>query len=142
MHIYINSFDFNRLVFEDLDIHDVNQEDLFVTKNGIYKLYKQHFYKLNYEQNEYYAQNEHNMEVLVQKYDTKIIKENPLTSFPLQTFMIKRVQYHVIINENINMIKSIDNNITENYYFELLNDIPVKDAIEQIGLYLYEKINN
>ena len=140
MHIYINSFDFDRIVFEDLEIHDVKQEDLFVTKNGIYKLYKQHFYKLNYEYNEFHTENEHNMEIFVQKDDTTIIKEKPLTCLPLQCFMINRVQYHVIINENINMIKTIDNGITENHYFELLNDIPIKDAIEQIGLYLFEKI--
>lgn len=140
MHIYINSFDFDRIVFEDLDIHDVKQEDLFVTKNGIYKLYKQHFYKLNYEDNEYCTEDEHNMEIFVQKEDTKIIKENPLTCLPLQCFMVNRIQYHVIINENINMIKAIDNGIIENHYFELLNDIPIKDAIEQIGLYLFEKI--
>lgn len=140
MHIYINSFDFNRIEFEDLDIHDVDYEDLFVTKNGIYKLYKQHFYKLNYEENDFYVEQAHNMDVFVQKHDTKIIKEKPLTSFPLQCHIINRIKYKVMINDNINIVKLVDNNITDTYYFELMNEIPIHEAIEQIGLFLHEII--
>ena len=50
MLVFINSFDYNKICFEDLPINKFYCENLFITQNGIYKKYKQHYYKLDNEE--------------------------------------------------------------------------------------------
>ena len=137
MYLYINSFDFSKISVEDLDDIEYKIENLFFTHNGIYSKYKEHYYKLNYENNEYTHTKVSDVDILTQKYDTKIIKSSPLTYIPYQHYCVQRKTFKTRVNENIEIVKSIDNDAYVSHYFiinENLNDL--EDIILQIGLFL------
>ena len=66
MLLFINSFDYNKICFEDLTINKFFCENLFITQNGMYKKYKQHYYKLDNEEHSYNKENVDHIELLIQ----------------------------------------------------------------------------
>ena len=137
MHLYINSFDFTKISVEDQQNIEFNVETLFFTFNGIYQKYKEHYYKLNYESTEYEEKTVSGVNLLIQKDDTKIIKSKPLTFIPFQHYCVERKTYKVKVDENIDLVKVIDNDVYVSYFFivnDQLNDF--EDIILKIGLYL------
>ena len=141
MIIYINSFDFNKISFEDLNINKFYSENLFITQNGLYKKYKQHYYKINNETNHYKNVNIEHIKLLVQEKEDTIIKNKPLTYIPFNHYLINRKTYITMIDDNINFVKEIDNDIISSYYFVVNNNSNLQNIIEIIGLYLNNIIN-
>ena len=141
MRIYINSFDYNKICFEDLNINKFYNENLFITQNGIYKKYKQHYYKINNEINNYEKKNVKHVELILQKNEDSIIKNEPMTYIPYNHFLISRKTYNTMIDDNINFVKEIDNDIVSSYYFIIHNNSDLNNIIETIGLYLNNIIN-
>ena len=136
MLIYINSFDYNKINFEDLNINKFYKENLFITQNGIYKQYKQHYYKINNEINSYKKVKIEHVEILTQKDEDVIIKNEPMTYIPYNHFLISRKTYTTMVDDNINFIKEIDNDVVSSYYFIVNNNSDLHDIIQTIGLYL------
>ena len=141
MIIYINSFDYNKICFEDLNINKFYNENLFITQNGIYKRYKQHYYKLNNENNYYKKENIGHIELLIQNNEDTIIKNNPMTYIPFNHHLINRKTYTTMIDDNIEFVKEIDNNVISSYYFIVNNNNDLNNIIEVIGLYLNNIMN-
>ena len=140
MHLYINTFNYNKICFEDLDIMEYYIENIFFTYNGIYKKYKEHYYKLNYEENQYSNHEHNNILFLVQQEDTNIIKSNPLTNIPFDHYMVTRKTMKVRINDYIVMVKELDNDFYEIYYFIVDNNNDYETILYDIGLFLANKL--
>ena len=140
MHLYINTFNYNKLCFEDLDVMEYYIENIFFTYDGIYKKYKEHYYKLNYENNTYSNHKLNNINFLVQQEDTNIIKSNPLTNIPFDHHMVTRKTMKVRINDYIVMVKELDNDAYENYYFIIDNNNDYETILYDIGLFLANKL--
>ena len=140
MHLYINTFNYNKLCFEDLDVMEYYIENIFFTYDGIYKKYKEHYYKLNYENNTYSNNELNNINFLVQQEDTNIIKSNPLTNIPFEHHMVTRKTMKVRINDYIVMVKELDNDVYENYYFIIDNNNDYETILYDIGLFLANKL--
>ena len=140
MYLFINTFNYNKLCFEDLDIMEYYIENIFFTYDGIYKKYKEHYYKLNYEDNQYFCHNLNNINFLVQQDDTNIIKSNPLTNIPFEHHMVTRKTMKVRINDYIIMVKELDNDIYETYYFIVDNNNDYETILYDIGLFLANKL--
>jgi len=136
MLLFINSFDYNKICFEDLMINKFFCENLFITQNGIYKKYKQHYYKLNNEKHTYNEEKIDHIELLVQNNENTIIKSEPLTYIPYNHYLIHRKTMTTVIDDNIEFVKEIDNDIIDNYYFIVNNNSDLRNIIEKIGLYL------
>ena len=136
MLLFINSFDYNKICFEDLMINKFFCENLFITQDGIYKKYKQHYYKLNNENHTYNKESIDNIELLVQNSESVIIKNHPLTYIPYNHYLIHRKTMTTVVNDNIEFVKEIDNDIIDTYYFIVNNDSDLRSIIEKIGLYL------
>ena len=112
----------------------------FFTYDGIYKKYKEHYYKLNYENNTYSNHKLNNINFLVQQEDTNIIKSNPLTNIPFDHHMVTRKTMKVRINDYIVMVKELDNDAYENYYFIIDNNNDYETILYDIGLFLANKL--
>lgn len=142
MLVFINSFDYNKIYFEDLMINKVFSENLFITQDGIYKKYKQHYYKLNNEKHTYNKEKIDHIELIVQNNENKIIKSEPLTYIPYDHYLIHRKTMTTLIDNNIEFVKEIDNDSIDSYYFIVNNTSDLRDVIEKIGLYLNNIINS
>ena len=140
MILYINSFNYDRISFEDLDVYNYENEIIFITNNGIYKKYKHHYYKLNNETIENKLDNVLNVNVILQEKPYEIMKENPLTFIDYEHYLINRKTLSVIIDDNIEFKKEIDNDIIETYYFVLKDNADLKVSIEKIGLFLNKNL--
>ena len=136
MLVFINSFDYSKICFEDLPINKFYCENLFITQNGIYKKYKQHYYKLNNEEHVYKKEKIDHVEVLTQSHENTIIKNHPLSYIPYNNYLIRRKTMTTMIDDNIEFVKEIDNDIINNYYFIINNNTDLRNIIETIGLYL------
>lgn len=136
MLLFINSFDYNKICFEDLTINKFFCENLFITQDGMYKKYKQHYYKLNNENHVYTKEHVEHVELLVQSNENTIIKSKPLTYIPYNHYLIHRKTMTTAIDDNIEFVKEIDNDIIDNYYFIVNNNSDMRNVIEKIGLYL------
>ncbi len=140
MILYINSFNYDRISFEDLDVYNYENEIIFITNNGIYKKYKQHFYKLNNETINSKEQKTLGVNIVLQEKPYEIIKENPLTYIDYEHYLINRKILSVIIDDSIEFKKEIDNDVILSYYFVLKDDINIETAIEKIGLFLNKNL--
>ena len=136
MLVFINSFDYNKICFEDLPINKFYCENLFITQNGIYKKYKQHYYKLNNEEHVCKKEKVDHVEILTQSHENAIIKNHPLSYIPYNNYLIRRKTMTSMIDDNIEFVKEIDNDIINNYYFIINNNTDLRNVIESIGLYL------
>ena len=137
MYIYTNAFDFSKISFADIDEINYERESIFYTFDGVYKKYKEHYYKVNYENNEYFEENVENINIMIQKNDTKIIKSNPLTSIPFDHYCIDRKTFSKDIDEHIKIVQEIDNDVFVSNYFIVSDTLTdYSDILLRIGIFL------
>lgn len=120
-HVNVNMYDVCETVYETF----------IYTEQGIYKKYKKHFYI-------YETESEHqevvidNIRYLIEKSDNgKINKQSILTSIPYKCFFVNRVIQRKNLDDNIVMVKEIDNGLYENVFF-IVDDL---DKIKTIRSY-------
>ena len=137
MYIFTNAIDFSKISFEDIDDLKYERETIFCTFEGVFKKYKEHYYKLNYEENEFFDMTIENINILVQKNDTNIIKSNPLTSLPFDHYCIDRKTYMKDIDEYIKFVQEIDNDVFVSNYFIVSDTLTdYSDILLRIGVFL------
>tara|TARA_Y100000992_G_C21259031_1_gene490202 strand:- start:1131 stop:1487 length:357 start_codon:yes stop_codon:yes gene_type:complete len=110
---------------------ETTYETFIYTKQGIYKKYKKHFYI-------YETESEHqevvidNIRYLIEKSDNgKINKQSILTSIPYKCFYVNRVIQKINLDDNIVMVKEVDNDLYETVFF-VVHDL---DNIKTIRSY-------
>ena len=122
---------------EDLDHLDITYDNYIYTNVGIYKKYKQHFYKLNLCHDVNYIK-QNNVNFLLQPKDHIINKNDLLTSIPYHNFFVNRKTIKSNVDDNIIFVKEIDNDIYNSCYFiTLQND---DETLNNICSFLKNKV--
>ena len=134
MIIYPNNTSLN-FEIEDMNDLEIYYQPYIYTSNGIYTKYKKHYYKLS-DNNVFIDFNYNNINFLAQKYSNKIDKNSLLTSIPYDCYYVNKKIIKCQLNENLCVIKEIDNDVNDSIYF-LNNDIDInEDNINIICSYL------
>ena len=146
MIIYTNSFDFNRINFDDLQINPVNSvDDTYVyTNNGIYKKIKRHFYKINMDQIKCENVQFKHIKLLVKSDDDSehIEKHNSLSCLPFDCHVVQCKKDIVEINENIDFVREMHNQNIVHFYFNIKNSNNDYEYImTEIGLFLEKNMS-
>ena len=111
-------------------------EKMLYSPMGIYKQYKHHYYRMddtNIDYEKYMYKD--NGEVLVQSRLPVLNKKEILTHIYKDSYFVERQVENYLVNENISLIKEIDNTKYFHFYFEVEN-LELEDAIVQIYDYI------
>jgi hypothetical protein len=140
MLLYINSFDFTKIEVKDLieNDKDIFTDLLFITPTGIYKQYKNHFYKLNnldINSSEFEIEG---ISICIQNETISIDRSDQLTMIPLKHIFVQRETAIIPVNDYIDMIYTIDNQIYEKVAFRINNEnSDFKNILQDIGMFLH-----
>lgn len=128
MHIHCNI---------KLDIDEENYEKsvehFIYTKNGIYKLYKKHFFLVNLNiKNDVVSYK--NCEYFIEDNKSDINKQKLLTHIPYDHYYVLKEIYKYTITDNINLIREIVNGQFVSEYFDINNyDISIFETLCSIN---------
>jgi hypothetical protein len=118
MIVYCNNDNLNN---NDYDIDSVNYDDYIYLKDGIYKKYKKHFFKLDICNN--IKKIKHgNFNFFIQEQENTINKNKIITYIPFNNFYVSRKTIKYKINDDLFYVKEIDNDVFINEYY-IINNI-------------------
>uniref|UniRef100_A0AB39JFK4 Uncharacterized protein n=1 Tax=Florenciella sp. virus SA2 TaxID=3240092 RepID=A0AB39JFK4_9VIRU len=95
-------------------------ETYVFTNDKIYKKYKKHFFEYNTNSNSEKL-NIKNKTILLEKGTPEINKKKIITTIPFSCYFVNRQIFKYKLDDDIIMVKEIDNDIFTNIYFELNN---------------------
>lgn len=128
MHVYCN-------IKLDIDGEDYEKtvEHFIYTKNGIYKLYKKHFFLVDLNIiNDVVSYK--NCEYLIEDNKSDINKQKLLTHIPYDHYYALKEIYKYTITDNISLIREVVNGQFYSQYFEINNyDISVFETLCSIN---------
>lgn len=114
-----------------------NTDILIYTGNAIYKKYKHHFYKLKIEKYNETVNYVNSVECYTQTPSETIDKMEILSQIPFEHYISKRETNKYLVTDNIILVHEIENQMTNNFYFHILNeDTNYESIIEKISLYI------
>lgn len=104
-------------------------EHFIYTKNGIYKLYKKHFFQMDLNiTNDIVCYK--NCEYFIEDDNSNINKQKILTHIPYDHFYMMKETYKYTIDDNINIIREVMNGQFEILYYDVINyDISVFETL-------------
>lgn len=106
--------------FSTLDLIHDDIETYIFTENKIYKKYKKHFFE--YDINRHSEKlNIKNKNVFLEKGNSTLNKKKIITTIPYNCYFVNRQVFKYSFNDNIIVVKEIDNDIFKNIYFEINN---------------------
>tara|TARA_Y100000389_G_C17467726_1_gene527216 strand:+ start:2189 stop:2578 length:390 start_codon:yes stop_codon:yes gene_type:complete len=118
MQVYLNT-DVNIDTSEFTLLHNDIETYVF-TNDKIYKKYKKHFFEYNLNSNNE-TLNIKNKIILLEKGTPEINKKKIITTIPFSCYFVNRQIFKYKFNDDIIMVKEIDNDVFTNIYFELNN---------------------
>ena len=128
MHVYCNI-----KLNVDEENYEKTVEHFIYTKNGIYKLYKKHFFLVDLNiKNDVVSYK--NCEYLIEDNNTAINKQKLLTHIPYDHYYALKESYKYTITDNIRFIREVVNGQFDSEYFEINNyDISVFETLCSIN---------
>ena len=135
MIVYLNNENLMNNITYDIDYDNHLEEKYIFSTKGIYKKYKHHYFEMDdsdiiYEKYIY----DNNIEIFVQNILPKINKKKILTNIDIDSYDVTRNKYEKNINDNVILVKEVDNTKYLNIYFKIQN-IELIDALEIIQTY-------
>lgn len=117
--------------FDDLQNVSESYETYVYTNHGIYKKYKKHFFKLNINPNTKVVDKDKHTFYL-DNGSVDLDKKSLLTAIPYQCYLVNMTVSTAVLDNNITLVREVDNDLYENVYFLISSE----EDIKHIRLYL------
>ena len=114
---------------EDADVYETTYDEFIFSNEGLFIKYKKHFYEMDLCENvNKYMLND--TEFLVQKECHRLNKNKIITTIPYKHYHVNRKTIKTIIDDDLTLVKEVDNDIFESHYFITDNsDFTIFDKI-------------
>ena len=122
---------------EDADVYDVHYDEYIFSYDGIFMKYKKHFYEMDLCKHvDTYRFNQ--QDFLVQQEEHKLNKNKIITTIPYKHYYVKRKVLKTVIDDDLTLVKEVDNDVFVSYYF--ITDNSDFCIFEKISSFLLNKV--
>jgi len=101
---------------EDAEQCDITYDEFIFSNDGIFTKYKKHFYGMDicHHVEEFRL---HEEDFFVQKEAHKLNKNKIITTIPYKHYYVKRKTIQTVIDEDLTLVKEVDNDVFVSHYF-------------------------